>query len=187
MARSISIDHLGFPNLKRGSDSIIVKYNESKNDKAGEKCSNKNINANPTDPSMCFFTALGIYCCHKLLSLALGTASHRFFDKLQKLVDNYADVVDGYVHSSRTNPHEIRKGATSFSTSGASVPPSLISVALRREWSMGKVFDVYFNFGKFGDNCLRRILAGLDPNVVSFGDLPPYFEKDMDDKIIEKV
>ena len=41
MARSISIDHIGFTNMKGGTDSIIVKYNETKSDKAGEKCTNK--------------------------------------------------------------------------------------------------------------------------------------------------
>ena len=145
-----------------------------------------------------FFTALGIYCCHRSMSLAsrdgnflkryakVGTASHRFCDSLQKLVDNYADVVYGYVRSSRTNTHGIRKEAPTFSTSGTTVPPSIILVALHGEWSMGKVFDVYFNFGECEDNYLGRTLAGLDPNDVSFGDVPPYFEKDMDDKITEK-
>ena len=40
MARFISIEHLGFSNLKRGSDSIIIKFNKSKIDITGEKCSN---------------------------------------------------------------------------------------------------------------------------------------------------
>ena len=43
MARSKSIDHIGFTNMKRRTDSIVVKYNESKSDKAGERCTNKNI------------------------------------------------------------------------------------------------------------------------------------------------
>ena len=166
MAKFISIDHLGISNLKRGSDSMIVKYDESKSNKAGEKFSNKNKYANPTDPSICFFTALEICCCHKSVPLAsrdgivlkrnanLGTAAQRSCDSLQKLVDNYADVVDGYVRSSCTNTHGMRKGTATFFTSGTIVPPSLISVALRGEWSMGKVFDVYFSFGECGDNYL---------------------------------
>ena len=50
---------------------------------------------------------------------------------------------------------------------------------------MGKVFDVYFNFGKCGDNYFGRILAGLDPNETNFGDLPPYFEQDIDNEIVK--
>ena len=57
------------------------------------------------------------------------------------------------------------------------VPPSLMSVALRGGWSMGKVFDVYFNFVQCGDNYLGRILAGLDPNETNFGNLPPYWNR----------
>ena len=37
------IDHIGFINMKRGKLAIIVKYDESKSDKAGENCTNKNI------------------------------------------------------------------------------------------------------------------------------------------------
>ena len=51
---------------------------------------------------------------------------------------------------------------------------------------MGKVFDVYFNFGECGDNYLGGILAGLDPNSINFGDLPPYFKKDMNDDVIKQ-
>ena len=57
MPRSTSIDHIGFTNMKRVTYSIIVKYNEIKSDKAGEKCK-KNVYANPTDPSIYFFIAL---------------------------------------------------------------------------------------------------------------------------------
>ena len=119
-------------------------------------------------------------------NVKLGTAAHRFCNSLQKLIENYAEVVDGYVCSTHTNTHGIRKGSATYSTSGTTVPPSLISVALRGEWSMGKVFDVYFNFGECGDNYLGRILAGLDPNSTNFGDLPPYFKKDMNDDVIKQ-
>ena len=37
---------------------------------------------------------------------------------------------------------------------------------------MGKVFDIYFNFGTARDSYLGRVLAGLDPNSDEFGILP---------------
>ena len=104
MARSISIDHIGFTNRKRGTDYIIVKYNETKSDKTGERCTNKNVYANPTDPSIYFFTALGIHCSYESNSLItkegfflkenakLSTAAYRFCNSLQKLIENYAVV-----------------------------------------------------------------------------------------------
>jgi hypothetical protein len=51
MARSASIDPLGFHNFSKGVDSIVFKYDDSKTDNAGEKVSpNKNIFANPLNP-----------------------------------------------------------------------------------------------------------------------------------------
>ena len=41
MARLISIDHIGCTNMKRGTDSIIVKDNETKSDETGETCTIK--------------------------------------------------------------------------------------------------------------------------------------------------
>ena len=115
----------------------------------------------------------------------LGTAAHCFCISLQKLIENHAEVVDGYVRSSHANTQGIRKGSATYSTKGKIVPPSLVLVALSGEWSMGKVFDVYFNFEECGNNYLGRILAGLDPNSTNFGDLPPYFKKDMNDDVIK--
>lgn len=59
MARSSSIDCLGFHNFGLGLDSIIIKYDESKADKAGEKLSEKNVYAHTTDWKKCTWLALG--------------------------------------------------------------------------------------------------------------------------------
>ena len=40
--------------------------------------------------------------------------------------------------SSRANTQGFRKGSATYSTSGKTVPPSLILVSLREEWSMRK-------------------------------------------------
>ena len=81
--------------MKRGTDLIIVKYDESKSDEADDKFTNKNIYANPTAFSLCFFTALGICCFYESVLLMsredifltenskLGIAGHRFCDCLK--------------------------------------------------------------------------------------------------------
>jgi hypothetical protein len=63
MARSASIDPLGFHNISKGVDSIVIKYDDSKADNAGEKVSPKNIFANPFNPYICSFLSLGCYFC----------------------------------------------------------------------------------------------------------------------------
>ena len=50
MARSASIDPLAYRNFWCGEDSIIVKYDDSKTDKAGECLLEKNICTNPKCP-----------------------------------------------------------------------------------------------------------------------------------------
>ena len=50
---------------------------------------------------------------------------------------------------------------------------------------MGKVFDIYFNFGIAGDCYLGRVLAGLDPNSDTFSILPPHF-KDLSNACVEE-
>lgn len=41
MARCASVDPLGFHNFSLGQDSLIVKYDDSKADKDGERLSEK--------------------------------------------------------------------------------------------------------------------------------------------------
>jgi hypothetical protein len=60
MARSASIDCLAFhTNFSLGTDSIAIKHDETKADKAGEKLSEKTLYANPIDWTMCTWLALG--------------------------------------------------------------------------------------------------------------------------------
>lgn len=80
MARSASIDCLAFHNFSMGLDSIVIKYDDSKADKAGEKLSEKNVYANPLDWTMCTWTALGeffslLYTKQHLLTLFFSSSS----------------------------------------------------------------------------------------------------------------
>ena len=44
-------------------------------------------------------------------NVKLGTAAHRFCNSLQKVIENYAEMLDGYIPSSCANTHGIRKGS----------------------------------------------------------------------------
>ena len=55
MERSINIECIKFSNFKRGTDSIIVNYDDTKAEKTGENCNNKNVYANPSHPTVCLF------------------------------------------------------------------------------------------------------------------------------------
>jgi hypothetical protein len=61
MGRTASVDPLGLHNIRVGTDSIIVKYDDSKMDGTGERVKPKNIYANPYNPNICSFLATGLY------------------------------------------------------------------------------------------------------------------------------
>ena len=156
MARSITIDDLGFRNIHKNLDSIVCNYDQTKKDKAGDKCADKNLHANPENPNICLFLALGLYFSLESVALgmkdflfiefgsSLGSAAKRFNSNLGKIIECYEEIVSGYINASRGNSHGIRKGSSTHATSGTTLTPSLISIALRGEWSLGKVFNIYF-------------------------------------------
>ena len=84
MARSINIDNLRFNCFAIGTDSLVVKYWDTKKDKKGEKTSPKIFYANPFDFTICFVTALGIYLCLNDEEFRSGKNIHSLFQKVQK-------------------------------------------------------------------------------------------------------
>ncbi len=52
-------------------------------------------------------------------------------------------------------------------------PPLIASIANRGNWSLGKVFDGYWQFAEVGYAYLGCCLSGLGPNHSIFSILPP--------------
>ena len=198
MARSISIDPLGFHNFKTGVDSIKCTYDDSKTDKSGEKVSPKNLYSNPYDPKVCCFTSMGCWFAiskdsfNRNDKIFLGTAqggaaAHRYCTQLSEMLQAYMAKVNEFVRPGHASVHGIRKGSAVHSTSGTTFPPSMVAVARRGEWSQGVMFDIYFQFAEPGDQYLGRILAGLDPNQHNFDVLPPHFKEGMDNEFVHEA
>ena len=200
MARSINIGNLRFNCLSVGQDSIIVKYWDTKKDKTGEKTSPKNCYANPFDPAVCIFLSLGCYLAINDETYSSGrkdtifttsntketTGSQKYCRKLSHFLKESSDTVKEYIRLDHANGHGIRKGAAIKGTSGTTCPPPPSSVAHRGEWSLGKVFDIYWLFAESGDQYLGRILAGLDPNSIEFAVLPPHFIVGIENEWVRK-
>ena len=96
------------------------------------------------------------------------------------MIKNCSEIMEGYVCSSQKKTHSIRKGSERYTTCDTTVPPPLISVAMRGGWSMGKVFNFYFNFSECWDNNLGKNLTGLNLKATNIGNLTPYFDKEID-------
>ena len=198
MARSINIDNLRFNCFSIGKDSIVVKYWDTKKDKKGDKTSPKNCFANPLNFFICCHTALGVYLClndetfnsgKQTLFLTQGaqegTASHKYCKALVMLFNRIKEKVAEYIRPGHANAHGMRKGSAVEATSGTTCPPPTSSVARRGEWSLGKVFDIYWLFASAGDFFLGRILAGLDPNSAKFEVLPPHFTVGLENEFVK--
>ena len=189
MARSINIDGLSFGQFSLGMDSTVIEFYDSKSFQTGEKTVPKNCYSNPFDMKICISTALGCYfstqeevwnsgrdTIFRSKTSKAGTASHIYNSKLHKLFNGpMQQMVPDYVRPSHANSHGFRKGGGTYVTSGTTCPPPISSVAGRGEWSMGKVFDVYWTFAQTGDQYLGKILAGFDPNSGDFACFPPRF------------
>lgn len=105
LARSINIDPLALHNFTPGSDSIKVKYDETKKDKRGVNCTHKNIFANPHDPRISFHLALACWMClesdrfnvtEKLFlseGAKVGCASHIYSSQLSTLLKDKTEQV----------------------------------------------------------------------------------------------
>ena len=63
-------------------------------------------------------------------------------------------------------------------------PPSIPSIILRDEWSLGKVLALYWKWLHLGDCYVCRSLSGLDPDSKEFNTLPSHFTADMDNDYI---
>lgn len=140
MARSINIDNLRFNCFAIGTDSLVVKYWDTKKDKKGEKTSPKNCYANPFDFTICFVTALGIYLClndeefssgkkHTLFiseGSKEGTASHRYCIQLIAMFKTMFETLTEYIRPGHANAHGTRKGAAVAATSGTTCPHPLL-------------------------------------------------------------
>ena len=67
MGRCVNVEPLALHNLKVFEDHIQILYDSNKMDQTGDKVTMKNIYANPLNPRICTFLALGIYLVMNLL------------------------------------------------------------------------------------------------------------------------
>ena len=185
MARSVSIGELGLHNFRAGEDHIVCCYDDSKADKTGERCTDKHLYANLSDPTVCLFPALGVFFSLESLHLSkteklfqiegqLTAASQRYCGQLTELFKSNAENLKAYIRAEHANSHGIRKGSATAVTSGTTLPPPTSSIAASGDWSLGRILDIYWHFAESGDHYLGRCLAGLDPNSADFAILPPH-------------
>ena len=173
LGRSVNVEPLTFRNFKIFEDTIQIKYAVNKSDPGGENTTIKHVYANPINPSICPYLALGIYLCLNAAKYENKgdfifrrsedekerVASKNYCSQLKELLDQNKDTVLSYIRLAHANAHGWRKGGATYATSGTTAPPSISSVARRGKWSMGKVLDVYWHCAEPGDNFWAEFCA----------------------------
>ena len=71
--------------------------------------------------------------------------------------------------------HSLRKGSSSYSSSGSTACPSAVAVHLRAGWNVGGVTDRYLRYEGAGDMYVGRTVCGLPITHAEFAILPPHF------------
>jgi hypothetical protein len=189
MCRSSNTEGLLLKHLEWRGDSMLVYFRKMKNDQDGSRSRDpRSVYGNPLKPEVCCFLALGMYllCCppsRNQVELFPGKSqSTRFNMCLGRLLQEKetAGEVSASGYAERDfGSHSLRKGASTFVTSGITDGPSQMAVNLRGGWTMNKVEHTYFRYEKAGDNFVGRCVAGLPVHSAEFAMLPPMFlEKD---------
>jgi len=83
--------------------------------------------------------------------------------------------------------HGVRKGSANACTTGVICGPSIMSVCLRAEWSIGDVLSRYFRFEAAGDQFVAKVAALRDPCDINFAQLPAHFKSTKDEGVLAKI
>ena len=194
------MDSIALHSIKKGiSDSLTLKYDETKMDKTGEFVQEKNCYSNPQKPLYCIFTALGCYLSinaeslenNERLFVAPGskyrTAAQTFARHVHEMGIRHADTIKNYVRLSHFNIHGVCKGSGTHAASATTCPPLFTSIACRGEWSMGKILDIYFRFAAGGDYYLGQLLTLKDPMTAEFNTPCPHWKEPDDPLVLEGI
>jgi hypothetical protein len=71
--------------------------------------------------------------------------------------------------------HSIRKGSSSYVSSGSTAGPSFASICNRAGWTLGGVQERYLKFEGAGDQFVGRTVRGVSLDSSDFPLLPPHF------------
>jgi hypothetical protein len=81
-----------------------------------------------------------------------GSEQGTWFRKiLKQLLEKHKGNLDGY-NVEDIGTHSIRKGATTYASSGSTVSPSSVAINNYGGWTLGTVKDVYMLYEKAGDH-----------------------------------
>ncbi len=187
MCRSNNVELIHLAHLQWSEDRLLVYFRKQKNDQNGTRSTEpRSIYANPVKPEVCSILALGLFF---VLFPPRGGAELLFPGKEQKQrfskslsrVLKSEGLLD-YVRELGFDPksfgtQSLRKGSSTFVSSGTTDAPSQMAINLRAGWTMTKIEKTYFRFERAGDQYVGRTVAGLPIHSAEFSILPPLWNE----------
>ena len=194
ISNSIDVKHT---HIEWSEDALTVYWAWMKNDQAGENPRDpRHVYANPLQPEICPILALGMYW----LCFEFSTESNKLFpgskqdDRFNTTLGRVLESPAGKeelerrgLSASDLGSHSVRKGGTTYVSSGTTAAPSQSAICIRGGWSQGKVRDIYMRWEAAGDQYTGRTLSGLPTLSGDFGILPPFFSSSTPPELIKKV
>jgi hypothetical protein len=186
MSRSCAVTALTWNNFAVCEDSITVFYSHGKTNQEGEKKAPISLYANPLDPIVCPFLALGIKICSetfsasKPLKLFQSSASSKTFScwlQAQMKGLSESDLKKLTVSPSDIGTHSLRKGGANYAA-GVVDGPDSDHIKMRMEHSLGRSDDAYFERQTGSDKFVGRTVCGLNIDSEEFAALCPHFKDD---------
>jgi hypothetical protein len=167
------------------NDCFGLSFSHVKNDQDGSRNFHpRHIYANPDSYLLCCVTAVfeyllcfpGLFKDEHSMLFPGPSQEERFSDNLQRVLEKHKEeLLDlGYVPSD-IGVHSIRKGASTYASSGTTAAPSSVAVNNRGGWALGGARDVYMLYERAGDQYVGRILSGMNVLSPKFGASCPDF------------
>ena len=154
MCRACSAVSICFNHLEWRQDCLGVYFAHQKTDQFGERPRDaRHVYANPTKPQICPILSMGIYfLCFPLWNEKKIFPGGNQYDRFRKILSRLLEEEDvknrlmerGY-DPKEIGTHSMRKGASTFCSSGSTECPSAAAVHLRAGWSLGRLNECGFN------------------------------------------
>ena len=187
MSRAANTVSICYSHLEWTGDALCVYFAHMKNDQMGQRPRDpRHVYANPAMPHICPILALGMYwmCfrfCRSNQKLFDGVNQYDRFRKLLNRVLSFSDIQEELLRMGKVSEdfgtHSIRKGSSTYCSSGSTACPSSTAIHLRAGWTLGGVQDTYLRYEKAGDMHVGRTVTGLPVSDVTFASLPPHFDR----------
>ncbi|DBA01295.1 TPA: LOW QUALITY PROTEIN: hypothetical protein N0F65_001800, partial [Lagenidium giganteum] len=185
MCRSANAFEIRHEQIKWSGDALCIFFAHMKmiNRRPRDP---RHVYANPMRLQVCTVLALGLFwACYRVETcdnrLFSGDCQYERFRKpLSKLLEKLivpTELKRRGIAAEDIGTHSLRKGSSTYCSSGSTAYPSSAAIHLRAGWKLGHVQNTYLRYEAAGDMHVGRTVCGLPLDSSKFAILPPHFQR----------